>query len=158
MLSQLKKLSLDTEGRYATDAELEVLTEYIQSFEARLKAYQALQAAEADIIQETLTVIDARHPDVFKRGGDALRSKWKNDTARVLRYTAVAALMNDPETLRERFLLWFQTIMRAFSTQQSCDITYNVMQNTMVHHLTPESITLVRPYMELNRQVLGQTE
>ncbi len=43
MLSQLEKLSLHTDGRYATDAALQFLRDYRQSFAARLQTYQTLQ-------------------------------------------------------------------------------------------------------------------
>lgn len=156
MLSQLRRLKLETEGRYATDAELQVLTDYVQSFKARLQAYEALQATEDKVVQEAMTTIATRYPEVFRRGGETLMSKWKNDTVRVWRYTAITVLMNDPTTFQECFLLWFQTIMRSFDTQKSCDITYSVMQDVAAHHLPSESLALVSPVLELNRQVLSQ--
>jgi len=134
-----------------------MLTEYVQSFQERLHAYESLQAAEGAIVKETMMAIATRHPEVFGQGGEALKGKWKNDTTRVLRYTAVAMLMNDPETVRERFLLWFQTIMRAFGTQKSCDITYNVLQDVVAKNLDADAAALFQPYMEMNRQVLGQS-
>lgn len=156
MLSQLRQLKLETEGRYATDAELDVLTEYVQSFQVRLQAYEALQAAEDEVVQEAMTTIATRHPDVFRQGGETLMSKWRTDTVRVWRYTAITVLMNDPTTFQERFLLWFQTVMRSFGTQTSCDITYSVMQDVAARHLPAEALGLVSPVLELNRRVLGQ--
>ncbi|MBD2154639.1 phycobilisome protein [Leptolyngbya sp. FACHB-16] len=156
MLSQLQKLSIETEGRYATDDELAIITEYMQAFHARVEVYEALVKAEGKIIQEVFETIEAKHPEVF-RGSKNLKDKWKTDTIRVLRYTAVAMLMNDPKTVRERFLAWFQTVMRAFSAQASCDITYRVMESVMARHLTAEGMALVQPFLELNRQVLGQS-
>lgn len=155
MLSQLQQLSIEAEGRYATDAELEFIGEYIKSFQARQEVYQALIRAESQIIQEVFEIIEAKHSGVF-RGSETLKGKWKADTVRVLRYTAIAMLMDDPKTVRERFLAWFQTVMRAFEAQASCDITYRVMESVMARHLSDEGMALVRPFLELNRQVLGQ--
>ncbi|MBW4578780.1 MAG: phycobilisome protein [Tildeniella nuda ZEHNDER 1965/U140] len=156
MLSQLEKLSLDTDGRYATDEELAFVSTYVQSFGTRVQTYQTLQLVEAAIVQQVEAKMRAIDPDLFRSGNEDMSAKWKRDTVRVLRYSAVAMLMNDPDTLRERFLLWFKTIMKAFSAQKSCNATYVVMQEVVKQHLTPVQASLFCPILEINRQVLGQ--
>jgi hypothetical protein len=81
--------------------------------------------------------------------------KWKQDTIRVLRYTAVTVLLNDPDTLKEKLLLWFRSVMRAFGTELSCDRTYQILQKLMCQHLSADQAELVIPLLELNRQMLG---
>lgn len=156
MLSQLKKLSLDTDGRYATDEELAFVNTYIHSFGTRLQTYQTLQLVETAIVQQVETKMRAIDPNLFRSGNEDVSAKWKRDTVRVLRYSAVAMLMNDPDTLRERFLFWLKTIMKAFSAQKSCNATYEVMQEVVKQHLTPLQTSLFCPILEINRQVLGQ--
>ena len=46
MLSQLKNLGLETDGRYATDAELAFLKAYLQSARQRISAYEKIRDAE----------------------------------------------------------------------------------------------------------------
>jgi hypothetical protein len=156
VLSQLKQLSLDIDGRYASDAELEFLVTYAKTFPMRFKTYQTIQGLEDAIVQQASSTLQARHPQVFLQGGENLAVKWKRDTMRVLRYSAVAMLMDDPTTLRECFLLWFQTIMRAFGAQKSCDATYEIMQQVVKQKLQPDEALLFCPILELNRQTLGQ--
>lgn len=156
MLSQLEKLSLNTDGRYASDEELQFVSDYIQLFGLRLQTYQTLQLVEAAIVQQVETKMRLLDPNLFRSGNEDVSAKWKRDTLRVLRYSAVAMLMNDPETLRRRFLLWFQTIMKAFGAQKSCNATYEVMQEVVKQHLTPVQASLFCPILEINRQVLGQ--
>ena len=156
MLSQLKQLTLDVDGRYASDAELEFLVAYAKTFPMRFKTYKTIQGLEDEIVQQASSTLQARHPQVFLQGGENLAVKWKRDTMRVLRYSAVAMLMDDPTTLRERFLLWFQTIMRAFGAQKSCDATYEIMQQIVKQKLQPDEAMLFCPILELNRQTLGQ--
>lgn len=156
MLSQLEKLSLDTDGRYASDEELQFVCDYMRSFSLRLQTYEQLQSVEAAIVQQVEEKLRSRDPNFFRSGTDNLSAKWKRDTVRVLRYSAVAMLMNDPETLRERFLFWFQTIMKAFGAQKSCNATYEAMQEVVKQHLTPIQASLFCPILELNRQVLGK--
>lgn len=119
MLSQLNCLSRDVEGRYATDAELLFIAEYVKSYLRRLQTYQKLQEIEATIVQQTHAKMQLIDPKLFYYGTEDVTSKWKQDTLRTLRYSAAAMLFNDLETLQERFLSWLQTIMRAFGVQQS---------------------------------------
>ena len=52
MLSQIQHLSQEIDGRYATDTELQFLTEIAQTFHLRAQTYQKLQAAEATLQAE----------------------------------------------------------------------------------------------------------
>jgi hypothetical protein len=155
MLSQIQRLSQTTEGRYATDEELRFLAEYARSFELRVQTYQKIQACEAAIVQQVLAKMRAIDSTLLRNGSEDMTNKWKRDTLRVLRYSAVAMLLNDSETLRERFLFWFQTIMRAFNAQKSCGVTYTVMQDVVKQVLTPSEANLLLPILEVNRRMLG---
>lgn len=155
MLSQLNCLSRDVEGRYATDAELQFIADYVGSFAQRLQTYQKLQTTEAAIVQQTYAKVQAIDPKLLMYGSEDVTQKWKRDTLRTLRYTAAAVLLDDPETLKERFLLWFQTIMRAFSAQRSCEVTYQAMQDVVRQQFPVQQSSLICPILELNRRSLG---
>lgn len=155
MLSQIQRLAQETEGRYATDEELRFLADYARSYELRVQTYQKLQTCEMMIIQQVQAKMRAIDPMLFRQGNEDLTNKWKRDTLRVLRYSAAAMLIDDPESLRERFLFWFQTIMRAFNAQKSCGVTYTVMQDVVKQMLTPSEANLILPILEVNRRMLG---
>jgi hypothetical protein len=156
MLSQLTRLSLEVDGRYATDEELLFLNDYMKSYSLRLQTYQKLQASEAAIVQQVLTKLRSLDQSLLKSGGEDISSKWKRDTIRVLRYSAIAMLLNDSDTLQERLLFWMQTVMRAFGAQKSCDVTYQLMQVAVRQELTPLQASLFCPILELNRRLLGK--
>jgi hypothetical protein len=158
MLSQLQRLGLETDGRYATDVELQFMTEYVRSFNLRVQTYQKLRAAETAIVQQVQAKMRRIDPALFYSGNEDVSGKWKRDTIRVLRYSAVALLLNDPDTLRDRLLFWMQTVMRAFGAQQSCNVTYEVMQEVVKQHLAANQANLFCSILELNRQLLGQIE
>lgn len=157
MLSQLQKLSGETEGRYATDEELQFLVDYMKTYSLRVQTYQNLQELEATIVQQVYDRMRVIDPTLFRQGNEDVSLKWKRDTLRVLRYSAVAMLMNDSDTLCERLLFWFQTIMRAFGAQRSCRITYEVMQEVVKQQLPPAQASLICPILEIDRQLLGVT-
>ena len=157
MLSQLQELGKTADGRYATDAELEFLSHYLKSFNLRLSAYTKVQAAEVKIIQEVQNQMRSLDPSLFWSDQGDATSKWRRDTIRVLRYSAIAMLFNDAELLRDHLLYWMQTIMKAFGAQRSCEVTYQVMQDVVCQHLTPAEAKLLCPILELNRLMLGST-
>lgn len=156
MLSHLQRLGIETDGRYATDAELAIFVQYARSFAIRATTYRQLQALEREIVEQVYTRMQSRSPELFFRGNEDVSAKWRRDTIRVLRYTAIAMLLNDPDSLRERLLFWMRTVMKAFGAEQSCDVTYRIMQEVVKQKLPAAQADLVCPILELNRQVLGQ--
>ncbi len=155
MLSQKNSLATTTDGRYASNAELDFLEKYLESYAARLRIYQKLCSCERAIVQDAYKKVQAINPNLLMQGNTNISAKWKQDTLRVLRYSATALLLDDSQMLKERLLFWFQTIMRAFGTERSCEITYIVMQEVIQNYLTAEEVRLFSPILELNRTTLG---
>jgi hypothetical protein len=155
MLSQIQRLSQETEGRYATDEELVFLMEYARSFELRVQTYQKLQANEAAIVQQVIAKVRSMEPDLLQSGTEDLTAICKRDTTFGLRVAAAAMLIDDPESLRERVLFWWQTIVRAFKTQRNSSVIYAVMPEIIKQHLTPNEASLILPMLEVNRRMLG---
>lgn len=44
MLTQFSNLSVNTDGRYATDSELEFINDYLESMAMRVQTYEKIQA------------------------------------------------------------------------------------------------------------------
>jgi hypothetical protein len=158
MLSQMQRLSFEAEGRYASDEELRFIPEFLKTYELRLQTYQKLQEIEQTVIQQVQEKMLAQDPNILRTGTTDLAPKWKRDAIRTWRYSATALLMDDSETLRDRFLLWFQTVMRAFSAQKSCHATYATMQEVVKQHLTPQQASLFLPILDLNQRLLGSVQ
>jgi hypothetical protein len=155
MLSQMQRLSFNVEGRYATDEELRFIPEYLKTYELRLQTYQKLQEIEQLVIEQLLEKIQAQDPSILRSDTADLTSKWRRDTLLVWRYSVAAVLMDDADTLRDRLLLWFETIVRALNIQKACYRTYTGMQEVIKQHLTPQQCSLFLPILELNRRSLG---
>jgi hypothetical protein len=152
MLSQLKHLSLEAEGRYASDAELQFMADYIQSFNLRVQTYQKLQELETTLLQQTYIKMKSIDPTFFVYNKEDASLNWKRDTTLGLRYAAIAVLTNDPEQLQDRLLFWFQTIIRAFGLERSYNATYQTLQEVVKQHLTPPQSSLICPWLELIRR------
>ncbi|MBW4679633.1 MAG: phycobilisome protein [Microcoleus vaginatus WJT46-NPBG5] len=151
MLSKLTRLSVTVDGRYATAAELQFLKDYFKTFNLRLKAYKKIQAAEAEILRKVEAKVLSIDPNLFRSGSEDATAKWRLDTLRVLRYTSAALLTNDVERLRNGFILWFHTILRALEAERSANITYQVMLDVIKQYLTPAEAAIFSPIWELHR-------
>lgn len=157
MLSQCESLSQMTEGRYATDTELSFFLTYAESYPQRLSLYQKLARIDTDIVQEVHDRLMTHAPHLLQSQKRNISNKWKRDTLRTLRLSAITILLDDPSTLQERYLLWFQTVMGSFKAQKSCDMTYSIMQEVVQEMLDPAEVKLISPILELNRTALGMT-
>jgi len=155
MLSKLQQLGTNANGRYASDDELQFIDTYIASFDSRVAAYHCIKEMEKKIVERVLIKLQNNYPQVLFPKGQDLQDKWKQDSLRVFRYSAMTVLLDDTELLRQEFLYWFQSIMQAFGAEDACNITYLLMQD-VVKELLPQNISdLLCPILELNRNLLG---
>jgi hypothetical protein len=155
MLTQLDNLSRTADGRYANDAELAFIQDYYSSFAQRLSTYKKMQAVETQMVRAVQAQLQKEDPSFVANDPQMLR-KCEFDLLFVLRYAAVALLLNDTDTFKERLLYWLQTIMRTFKNHQSrCDTAYRVAQTVATQYLAPQEATLVCPLLELSRSMLG---
>jgi hypothetical protein len=155
MFIKLEKLSIEADGRYASDDELQFVVGYTQSFNARMQAYTKIHAAEHKIVEEVHTKMRSQDPKSLQAGNEDISAKWKRDTFRVMRFAALNVLLDDPDHLKEQFLFWYQTIMQAFSAERSCNLTYSLMQEIVKKFLEPSEVALLQPALELSRDYLG---
>ena len=155
MLSKLQQLGTDADGRFASDEELQFMDTYISSFDGRVDAYHRIKASEREIVEAVLARLQASYPTLLLAKGEDMKAKWKQDTFRVLRHSAMTVLLDDPELLRQQFLYWFQTIMQAFGAQEACNVTYSIMQDVVTEILPSDIAALLCPILEMNRNLLG---
>lgn len=148
---------MDTDGRYATDAELMFFQNYLKTARLRFLLYQKLQKLEPQLIQKVLAQLKTTNPDLLKMGNTDLTAKWQRDTVRTLRYAATALLTDDPDIFKDRMLIWFQSIMKSFKAERSCEETYQIIQTVVRQALTPEEAELFCPLLEMSRTVLGES-
>lgn len=154
MLSQLTNLTQEADGRYATDAELMFLQNYLKTARLRFSAYQKLQAAETAIVQTLTTKLKAMDPSLLQVGNKDQTQKCQRDAVQFLRYIAQALLIDDPESLQEHFLSWLQTIIRGLKHERNARASYVLMEELIQQHLTAQEASLVSPLMESARSML----
>ncbi len=155
MLKQLARLSVEADGRYATDQELQFLKNYLQSVDQRITSYEKIRDAEEEILDQVETKMRSIDPNLFSRDSQDLTSVCKRDRKHTLRCSAAAMLINDLDRLREGLLLWQRTIMLAFKDEHPSKVHYEVLPEIMKQHLTAEEVELIMPFLQLDQSVLS---
>ena len=156
MIQQIEELCAQADGRYATDAELMFFQNYLKTARLRFLLYQKLQKLEPQIIQKVLTELQTKEPNLLMSKGRDMTAKWQRDTVRLLRYAATAVLSDDAEFFEESLLMWFQTIMKSFQAERSCEATYQAMQRVLREMLRPDEAALFCPLIEMSQVTLGK--
>ena len=154
MFTNLERLSVEVDGRYATPEELDFLKSYFGTFKYRISAYQKIKNNESLIMNQIQENLEKMNPDIFMQGSVNLKSKWHLDTVRVLRYSAMALLIDDPEYLQQRLLIWFSTILQAFKVQALTELTHQTMSDVIKGYLTSEENNLFLHIIEMNYNTL----
>jgi hypothetical protein len=154
MLTQLSRLSVEADGRYATAEEVQFLKGYLRSMDPRVSAYEKIRAAEEEIISKTEAKMRSMDPTLFLNAAGDFTDTWKKDIVQLLRYTAAALLFNDYDHLREGLLLWHNTIAKSYKFERTCKTTFTVMPEVVKQYLTPEEAALFCPILDLNKIIL----
>jgi hypothetical protein len=158
MLTQLDRLSIEADGRYASDRELQFIQDYCESLEARISAYEKVRDAEAAIFEQVETEKNTRNQDqddrLFYLGSEDRSETCLRDMKGILRRCAATMLINDLDQMREAVLLWYQTIACAFNYERDNQIMYRFLDKAVKEYLTPEETELVKPFLQLNCTIL----
>lgn len=155
MLTQLSRLSVEADGRYATAEELQFVKEYFQSLDLRVSAYEKLKKAESEIIERVENKMRGIDPTLFINASGDFTQTWRKDIVQLLRYAAASLLFNDPERLREGMLLWHATIAKSYKFDRTCNTTFEMMPQVVKEYLTSEEAALFYPILKLNQIALG---
>jgi hypothetical protein len=153
MLKQLAQLSIETDGRYATAAELQFLKDYLQSMNTRVSAYKKIRDSAPQIVEDVGARMVEQDPFIFRKGSKDISGLYQRDTSNILRSTAAAMLLNNLDRLRDSFLLWHRTIVKAFQVDHLSQAAYQIMPGVMKRYLTDEEAKQVMPALYLNQTI-----
>lgn len=154
MLKELKNLSIESDGRYASSSELQFLKSYLETAEKRISAYEKIKANQEEIIEKLEEQKHKVDPTTMTTNSEYYHQVCKKNSKAILRYSTASMLVNDLDHLRD-VLLWYKTIVRAFNYEKDSQTTYKVLQDVIQSYLTPEEAKLVLPFFELDIIMIG---
>jgi allophycocyanin beta subunit len=98
----------DSQGKYALGADLDEITNFFSSGEARLRAASTISANASAILRQSVSRLFSEQPDLLRPGGYSYTSRryaaCVRDMEYFLRYTSYALVAGDTSILDERVL------------------------------------------------------
>jgi hypothetical protein len=175
----LSKLFQDAESRHLTDAEFDLFLKSAPEFADRAKAAKEIKSVEVEVVDATIQEIFRMYP--FMQKHELAQGKCYRDVHYVSAYATLSMLMNDPDWFKDKLLVWLKTILQAFhfpardqgaeassshrvlsleadklpQPRSSIFETYNRLKQNYKEKLSPETYTLIEPYLSLASNILS---
>jgi hypothetical protein len=140
------------EDHYLSNPEMLVFRHHVTTLRERLKTYEILRDQEVQIFQpiadQLLESLGQEQVAVLER---ALK-QW----IAILRYGAMAMLLNSPEYLDRHLLEWLTDIVKVHQMQAISQQINQLLQARLLEVLTPRQMTLLQPFLAQSQTtVLG---
>ncbi|HEY9828696.1 MAG TPA: hypothetical protein V6D19_25020 [Stenomitos sp.] len=155
MLTQLSRLALDADGRYASKEELQFLKDYVKTVPQRIQVYKTIRDNEAFLIEDLHTEVKSADSSSLLRGSQDLSSFFKRDQKHMLRVGSASMLCNDLDFFREGLLLWHRTIVKAFNVTKPAQLGCQFWPGVMGKYVGADDYKLMSPFIGLIRAILG---
>lgn len=144
MMSTLERNLFAVDDRYLSDQELQLLEEYMQSHALRIKTYRLLQAQTDELVLKTLRKMTAGYSQMLQSHGQIC----KRDITDILRYISLCILKHDQQGFYEEFVLWMDTIMKAFKRKDAAHAAYTYLRAIVAESFPADSAKLVNGYVD----------
>lgn len=141
MNETIQSLLYDADERYLKAGDIVAFKNYTSSLSQRLETYELLRDKEIVIFQPIANQLLTSFPDQQKD----LERSLKNWLA-VLRYCAMAMLLNNPEFLERRLLEWLTDIVRVHQIQAIDTALYKALQKQLPQ-LLADKYSLLQPFL-----------
>lgn len=136
---------LEADGRYLNAKELDPIERYVQTYTARVAAYQQIRDQSDKLVLQALRKLAQSYPDIIQQHGQ----RCKYDMSEVLRYIALSILRDDEVFFKEQMMSWLDTILLAHKRTAQCALAYKYLQEAVNASLSASSSNLARPYLEM---------
>lgn len=142
MNETIQSLLYDADERYLKAGDIVAFKNYTSSLSQRLETYELLRDKEIVIFQPIANQLLNSFPDQQQD----LERSLKNWLA-VLRYCAMAMLLNNPEFLERRLLEWLTDIVQVHQIQAIDTALYTALQKQLSQILADKQYSLLQPFL-----------
>lgn len=144
MYVELKTILYDGENHYLQNAELDNLKTHIGSLKIRFATYKQLRDLELSIFEAIAESLEesfpGENPVVL---GEALKH-WVS----VMRYSAMAMMLNSSEFLQRRLLEWLGPVVAARQLQVIDTKIYQLLISKLNKVLNKQDMSLILPFLD----------
>ncbi|NJS12458.1 MAG: phycobilisome protein [Microcoleus sp. CSU_2_2] len=152
MHPEIEVLLDQAENRFLKAEELIAFKRQAATLAQRLKIYEFLREKEASIFQPVANKLQEAFPDEKQETLERSLKHW----VLVLRYCAMAMLLNDRAFLEQRLLDWLSGLVEAHQTQKIELTLCNLLQTRIEEILSEQARAILQPFLDQAQSILIQ--
>ncbi|WP_228056647.1 phycobilisome protein [Microcoleus sp. LEGE 07076] len=150
MHPEIEALLDRAENRFLKGEELILFKRQIATLSQRLKIYEFLREKEASIFQPVANKLQETFPDEKEETLERSLKHW----LLVLRYCAMAMLLNDQNFLEQRLLDWVSGIVEAHQTTKIEATVCNLLQTRLKELLSEQARAILQPFFDQAKSMI----
>lgn len=143
MHAEIKTLLYNAEDHYLKSLDIQLFQHHAQSLSLRLETYELLREQELAIFQAVADQLLETFPQEKQATLEQVLKHWLS----VLRYCAMAMLLNDQEFLQQRLLEWLADMVQARQMQAIETSLYQSLQSRLQELLSDQQLALLQPFL-----------
>ncbi|HSM84038.1 MAG TPA: hypothetical protein VLS96_20275 [Nodosilinea sp.] len=138
--------------QYLDANDLSTLSQYVSSIPERMAVYRTLRDQEVAIMQP---IADA----LQQQGGhsEAMVERSVRSGLMVLRYAAMAMLLDDDGFVEERLQGWLPEMVKAYETQAVDQQLFQLLHQQLGKVFSPAQVNLLKPSLETAQALMLNT-
>ena len=154
MQKDFETLFYEADDHYLESSDLQSLRQGAVTLKERLKIYQSIRDKEIPIFQTIANSLVEAFPDENMQ----LLEQALQHRMSVMRYGAMAILLNNPDYFRHRLLEWLTDVIHA---QEMVEIETHIFENLiqgLEEILTMEQMVILTPFLKQAKITLLETK
>jgi hypothetical protein len=152
MTFKLDALFDSPDKRYLDANDLSVLSQYVSSIPERVAVYRTVRDQEVAIMQAVADTLQQQ-----TNQPEALVERSIRNGLMVLRYVAMAMLLDDQGFVEERLRGWLPEIVKAYETQALDRQLFQLLEQKLASVLTQPQLRLVKPMLDRAQAIMLDT-
>lgn len=141
------------EGDYLEREEQDYVLDFVASIGSRIEVMNEVARCEQEIIEHTLAQFYERFPDVRRRYEDT-HARGVVDLQLVLRYAAMAHVLDEMRYLEDKLLSWLKPLLHIALPTECIGYMYDRLAINTHAHLSRSSAQVMQVYMERAKKLL----
>ncbi len=154
MQKDLETFFYEAEDHYIESSDLQSLKKATATLKERREIYKILRNQEVPMFQSVADSLVEAFPDENMQRLEQALKHWMS----VMRYGAMAMLLNNPDYFKHRLLEWLTDMIHA---QEMVEIEIHIFENLMQgleEIFTREQMALLTPFLQQAKMMLLETK
>ncbi|AFZ46639.1 hypothetical protein Cyast_0663 [Cyanobacterium stanieri PCC 7202] len=150
MYPELQTLIHEAEYNYLQKDDLELFSEHINNLQQKLEVYRLLRDQEIEIFQGVADKLVAQFSDSQEKALETSLHHW----LLIMRYAAMAMLLNNPEFLERRLLEWLTDIVQVRESQSIDSAVHSLLMTQLGKTMDSSELNYLEPFLNQAKEYL----